>query len=646
MWVAAPLLLVIMALTLHFLLKNGDSTHLPWVSSTEKFYIYLHPFENKTGERSLPEMLNYLLVESLDQFDEFKVIDRESALSIMGGGAEKVDLNILRNKFNINIQLELTGKIAKDSNNFYTIDARLTRDRQADATETGEPRLLTATGKGRDSLLDSQVDLIVRNLYQALFPEKAEQFQLKQVAQMFGKHWDTYSNFYAGLLFFKRIELPKANAYFKKASDLLISKYYLADSFYFDGSRKDALALIEEIEPVIDQLTVALQLRVKALAARLRFEPKNEIEYLVRLQEQFPFSKEVLYQLGEAYFHMAEPRKAIPYYEDAIQLDKNYSKAYNHRGYCYAYIGDHIKAIQSFQQYRVLDESANSFDSLGDGYFYSGNLLIAESMKARAVSPDENNNRIAWPYQTLADIYILNSQYQKAQNALKQYLELENGKKDTAYVLSKQAYIKYLETQYQEALTLINNALETYRSDNINDNTPEDYWLKGRILLALGKTGESKKQLQWLAQFKDNYALTADKFKSAFKYYVHLKALIAEKENKPQDARQAYHTLMQIKDKLSYWTTIYNYQYFHTQYARFLIRINDFSTALQEIETCLQFSDKDFPYIPALWVNAQILEQLNRPEEARTVYEKLAELYGESKENNRLRNLLRNKLSR
>ena len=633
---ALPILLLLLIAGYFLVIKSKDTG--PLVKTGETFYIYLHPFENKTGDKNLPEMLDYLLLESLNQFDEFKTIDKDMALSLMEKDIEPVDYQLLKSKFNINIKFELTGKVSKESD-FYTVDARLS---PMDKEKGSKSYPLTSTGKALDSFLSIQVETLTRQTYDHLFAAKHRDLHMKKVVAIFGSKWEAFSNFYAGFLFHKRLEPGKAEYYLKKSQDLLISKYYLADLYYFRGRRKEAADIIDEMMPNIGKLPPSLQLKVQAIRARLIYDYNKEIEYWNRLKDRVPYSKEVFYQLGEAHFHHANPQEAIKSYNEALKLDPRYSNALNHLGYCYSYLGEHSMAIQFFLDYRTLDETANSFDSLGDGYFFSGELVNAIAMKERAVLPDENNERLSYPYQTLADIYILRDQYEKAKQELENYLQWEKADRNKASVLATRAYINYKDRQYPRALELIDQSLQTHDSRDIKDNTAEAHWLKGLISLALDNLAAAKKELQWLNQFKEKYHLDKDNFHEAFKYLIHLEALILEKENQLQESDQRFKLLINdMKYKLSYWTTYFNYQFFHTEYVKFLTRNQRDNDALLEVNRCLEFSGN---YIPALCLKAQILEKSNHLEEAKSVYEKIAELLGESDEANYQRNLLKNKM--
>lgn len=578
------------------------------------FYIYLRPFENASGETNLAEMLNYLLTESLDQFKEFKVIDHEST------GKFKTDY-------------QLTGKISV-LNDHYTIEALL-----SPTGKSLDKKQLTITGKSKDSLLSDQVDNLSKRIYTSFFPtENFQKFPFKKLSGIFGADWQTFSDFYQGNLYKNRLEVDKAKRFLLKANNLLITKYVLADLFYFEASRNKALRLVNEMMPHLDLLTESMKNRVLGLKARLDFDFHREIEYLEKLKNDFPFSKEAFYELGNAYFHHGNAEKALEYYQNALELDRNYSIALNRMGFCYSYVGNHVKAIEAFEEYNRLDQSANSFDSLGDGYLYAGELDSSIGMKELAISTDEKS--VPWAYMTLVDIEILKARYQEAEKMLAKYQHLRPSNKDQATVLAKQAYMYYLNRDYKTALDKINQSLTAFDSAEINENSAEAHWLKGIILSAYGQINDSQLELDWLQNFKEKYKMTQENFQPPYKYYIHLEALLKEQNKDTAGAEENYKLLVAMKSRLSYWITYYNYQFFHTEYAAFLMRRQRYPDALQEIDRCLEFNTN---YIPTLWLKADALEKLGDPQRL-VVYNKIAELYGEAAERNYLRDLLKEKL--
>lgn len=635
-WFLWPIILIIVLLAGYFSVNNViNKKGAPWVPGpVERFYIYLHPFEAKTGvhENDLSQKIDYLLNESLDQFKEFKVIYREEAASILRvQNNSDVDPRKLPPEFKI--KYELKGTISYQRG-YYTTEGSL-----ISMGKNREEHGLTITGEGNDSFLKNQVDNLTKGVYEQVLPGRNSYERIyKKVSGIYGTDWNTFSDFYRGYLYGKRMETDKARGFLIKADGLVIAKYYLADLLSFDGSRTEASQLVNEIVNQINPLTEPLKYRVLALQAQLDFNFQRQIENLEKLEKDFPFSREVFYALGEAYFHHGDAEKALEYYQKALILHKEYSNALNHMGYCYAYLGEHAKARQALEAYRKLDRTANAYDSFGDGYFYAGQYDDCESMKSYAVRIDEKS--VPYSYQTLADIDILKARYRDAGEYLEKYNKIRTSEKNIANVLSIQAYIYYVNREYKKALETINRSIETFDRKTFNDNTAEAHWIKGLILLALNENEKSHLECDWLEEFKDKYKLSKDNFSAPFKFYIHLDALLMEREAQVNKADEAFKFLVNMKPRLSYWITYYHYQFFHTEYAAFLVRNNKYPEALREIETCLAYNTN---YIPALWVKAGILEKANDPGAA-AVYRKIAELYGDSTEKNYLRNLLKEKL--
>ncbi len=636
-WLLIPLAIILILLTGYYVLDKyvldgkNDITPID-TDSHEKFYIYLHPFTNKTNEKGLSEKVDFLVTESLNQFDQFKVITRAQALSILGQKPnDPIDLKKLVTKFNV--KYELTGKVSKVGNNF-TIEGLLSPLSTGDKTHS-----LTIVGTSLDSFLTHQVDSLSKRVYRIFLPdEKFHDLNLKRLGRIYGSNWETFCHLYRGLQYKERLEVGRAKKYLIKAQDILISTYYLADLYYFEDNRGMAIKRINSLIPHLPKLTSPLKSRVLAFRARLNVDFKKEIENLEKLKNDFSFSKEAFFELGEAYFHHGNAQKAMEYYQKALELDPRYSKALNHLGYCYSYIGNHAKAIEALEDYRGLDRSVNSFDSLGDGYFYAGDYIQAESLKELAVSTDEKD--VDWAYLTLADIDILKARYNKANISLDRFQALRrSSRQDTAGVLSKKACIHYLNHDYKEALKTINQSLSVFDSKELKDNTAEAHWLKGIILVAMKDDEECRLQLDWLEDFIGKYKLSEDNFLAPFKYFLHLDALIREIDGEPVKAEANFTRLIKMKTQLSYWITYYNYQFFHTEYVDFLIRNNRHQDALTEVEHCLGFNAN---YIPALWRKGELLDRANSHDRF-DVYNKIDELYGISDEKNYWRDRLREK---
>ena len=630
--IIAPVVFVMVALAAGMVLSPKKGPAVPPLKT--ETYILLNRFLNQTPDKELPDKILLLLQESLNQFDEFRVIDEKTARDIISIPEDRaIDIPSLKKKYPI--RYTITGKLTHIEDK-YNIEAHF---QPLEGNPPPPPFFIP--GKGRDSLLTDQIDNLSRRVYLSVFPDRPEEkLRLRKTSSMFGTDWGAFDLFFQGKNLWDRKEFTDAREYLlkaeKSAPSLPIGKYYLALLFDFTGPRIESLNRINQLIPVIGTFSEPLRFRVLALKAKLDFSIRDQIAVWQKLKGKFPFSKEVFYQTGEAYFRCGDSVKAIPEFKAALDLDPAYTNALNHMGYCHSYLGLHRQAIEYFEKYSDLDRTANSYDSLGDGYFYKGDYIQAENNKIYAI---RMNARMEWPYLTVADIHILRANFREALRALKTYENLIRDRKSKSDALAKRAFILSENREYVGALRTVQRALDGYDSAEITDNTAEYHWLKGLILLALNRLGAATAEERWLRTVNEKYRINPENFDPVYKFWLHLKAMIAEREKRPEEADRTFRDLLKMKTQLSFWITYYNYPYFVTEYARFLFRQKRFGDASAQCGVCLEFNPD---YTPALWVKASLLARNQNPQ-YRAILLKIGEIYGESAEANYWRNQLREK---
>lgn len=565
-----------------------------------KLKLFLNLTENKQNE--LPEKINYLLIEFLNQSNKLPTISEKTLNEIKKNG---------NNKLYKNFKYELTGKVSS-KNDIYTIDAELISIKNKKIIKR-----FTKTGLGKNSLISNQIDSLALELSKYLIykNQNIPKIEFKKISKIYGRNWSDFEEFYRGLLLYKKLDINRSIKVFEKIKNNPIAEYYLANLYYFNGDKKKAKKIINKIIPFTTNMTEVIRDRIFAFKAQLDHDFTKQIQYLRNLKNKFPFSKEIFYEIGEAYFHHGKALKAIENYKKALLLDKNYSQAINHLGYCYSYLGEHDKALEQFQLYRTKDNlSPNSLDSLGDGYFYRGKYEDSLSMKNSAVKLDPEG--VSWAYLTIADILILQSKYDLAIDKLDKYINVLISKnmiksRDRAVVLTKEAYIFYLQKKYKKANELIKQSIKLFDSNDIIDNNAETHWLSGLIAIETRDSKKAKHELNWLKSIVEKYKISKNNYYEPYKYFLHLRSLILEQDGNLIDAEQEYKKLISMKTQLSYWITYFNYQFFHNEYIKYLIRNARYSSASDEIAICLAYSDL---YIPTLKQKDFLIKKIKQEE--------------------------------
>lgn len=607
--------LIIMALGLGHFFKSRTEP----IEKKDAFCnILLFPLKNQSSDKDIAEKINFLLQESLNQFAGFKVIDEKTIPALFGGkmGAES-QLADLKEKLNIRYHLKIKLSNVADK---YNIEADFNK---IGAGKTHAPFFIP--GKGKNSLLTDQVDNLTRRIQQiALASSRGDEQPFCELAVMYGSDWQFFESFFQGLSHWTKKQFGPAREKLLRASGPAgppLASFYLALLSDYTGSGAEAQKYLQQLTPKLNQLSRPWQLKIKALQAKFNFNFHEQITHLQELKSFFPYHKEVYYELGEAYFRCGNAQQAIPEFRAALALDSNYPDALNHLGYCYSYLGSHLQAIECFENYHTIDRTANSFDSLGDGYFYKGDYIQAENNKIYAASLD---NTMDWPYLAIADIHILKANDQEAEKNLQTYEAMATYPKAKADAIAKRAFIHYRNSDYIGARNLLDQAIHEHDSTLISDTSGEYHWLKGLAAIALTDLAGARREWLWLQACKEKYKLSPINFHANLKYELHLQALISEKEKNIERAGQTFQELLSMKTQLSFWITQYHYQFFLTEYAKFLLRQKNFNAAAAAIQECLEFNP-DYP--PALWAQYSLFKQTRNPA-SRGVLQKIAAIYG------------------
>ncbi len=574
--------------------------------------IQLEEFQNRTGEGGLEQEVGFLLEQALGQLEGVHLVDAATARRLV----EADDLKKLFSGFRAHYVLGGTLTHAGDKIN---IEARLR------GSGRDQPPPFFIPGKERNSLLTDQVDTLARRVQQLLLPDGGAK-PPKLLAGMFGSDWKAFRSFFRGKRQWDRKEYGPALQSLRQAEriggETPAIGYFGALLNDYSGSSAAAANAVNRLVARVDLLGEPLRLRLMALRAKLLFRLEEQVAHLEKLKGLQPYDREIYYQLGEAYFRCGDAERAIPPYRLALAFDPGYADALNHMGYCHSYLGDHRLAIEYFEKYKAIDNTPNSFDSLGDGHFYEGEYVQAENCKVYALSQDP---AMYWPNLTLADIAILRASFRPLAGYLDDYVRRSGGgRKEQADALGKRAFAARESGDPRRALQLAGESLRLYDSPELIDSSAEGHWLRGLLRLEAGDWPGAQEDWLWLEQLRTRHRLDRRNFHPALKYGLHLAALIAEREGRTEESERLFRRLLEMKSQLSFWITYYNYPFFVSEYGRYLLRQGDIRGALAEAGRALRFNPA---YPPALWLQAECLEKNGQP--SAEAYRRIAAVYAQ-----------------
>jgi tetratricopeptide (TPR) repeat protein len=167
--------------------------------------------------------------------------------------------------------------------------------------------------------------------------------------------------------------------------------------------------------------------------AKLKTEKGKTLEqWKMGKTEEWHASAEGLYYAGLNFLWADDYKKALPYFEKAVNKDPGYSEAYFQIGYCNGGLGRYGEAIEAFKQaIRIKPDDAEAYYNLGWTYDKLGRYTEAiEAFKqAIRIKPDyaEAYYNLGWTYDKLGRYTEAIEAYRQAIRIKPDFAEAYNG---------------------------------------------------------------------------------------------------------------------------------------------------------------------------------------------------------------------------
>ncbi len=493
-------------------------------------------------------------------------------------------------------------------------------------TNRGRAESFSTRYRGVDQLITKGVDDLVKQILQSYDAQLASRLEAnpqeyRPAVLLLSHMLDALRHYWKGAQAWDHLDPALAENEFKSAlvidPTFALARLGLGEVRVFQNQWNEAQWEIRAAREQSGSLTDLDRMRIDALLARVSgktFEERAQLEKLIGLQ---PHRVEYVYELAESYFHTADAQDAISKYLEALAIDDTYFKAYNHLGLCYSWKGDHAHALEALTQYVKIDPSINAYDSLGDVLMLAGDYDKAEEMKNKAAAEAEKiGSSLYYVKRSLVFLDILRGRNRAAQQRLN--LLLNQNFSDTverARFLAVQSFLYFRLGELVPALHACEQGLLLV-NDELSSDAPRDelVWLRGLIELARKNLPGAQTALSQLRKMLDASSINDRNYKPAYKHYIHLLASIKTTEGKKDEAVQAIKDLEYVKEKLGYWSTLYDYAFIMDSIGQLYEKLGAAQDAEQSYRDALAYNTK---FAVAHFHLAQLLLKSGRSQEAR-----------------------------
>lgn len=441
------------------------------------------------------EHIEYLLTDEFNQSSNYSVMSRDKFEKMYGSDSEaKYEIRfslIKKENYNIKISVNETGGL----DNTYS-----------------------------EILIDeSQIFPIIKKIVRDVVKQDWKE-------STFTNDWDAFTSFFEGELAWRKLDKSIAMEKFEDAvtrdRNFLLARLRLADVYRFDEEFEKAKFQLQAVYGMLDQLSQVDSLKAVALNFRLN----GDLFAAARIYGEIVAKSdraEDYYERGEIYYEARDIENADDCYVNAIKRDSLFALAYNHLGYCYSHKGMHNEAIDAFKQYIKLDNTANSFDSMGDGYFAAGILDSAISAKKTGIEKSPN---IDYLYSTLAHIYLRAGEIDSSKLYLEKYSAKANSLSKLANLSLFRALYHFMNGEFAPSRDTLEKAIIRYDQKDINRNN-QIHWLLGLAYFELQETQKLISEYNSFMALIDSFSINATNYNESYKFMLHLRAMIAITNN-------------------------------------------------------------------------------------------------------------------
>lgn len=359
------------------------------------------------------------------------------------------------------------------------------------------------------------------------------------------------------------------------------------------------------------------KLWILAVQAGANGLPSKQGEYFENLAAKYPNDERAHNLLGTYYFGLQQYDKAIQQYENAVNINQEFTPAYNLLGYAYRFQEQYDKSEKAFRKYiDLIPNDPNPYDSYAELLMKIGRYDESIENYKKALNLDQN---FVNSYVGISDNLNFKGDYQSARTELDKLLQVarNDGERRTAIFAKAVSYLN--EGNHQGALQELDKQLALAKKMNDPAGVSGDLNTIGLVLLEKNQTKEAQSKFDEGLKAVTSSNQSAEQKKVAERNHVYLSAQAALQSGdlKTAEANQAELRKQAEAEKNTFVTNLA-----HELAGRIAFQKKDYDAAIKELNQ----SNLQDPY--NLYRLGLAYQAKNDEKNARSVFQKAANFNG------------------
>jgi len=421
--------------------------------------------------------------------------------------------------------------------------------------------------------------------------------------------------FMQGRDLYDKLRTDEAKELFDKAIKI-DPKFTMAYIYRFKTSDSDIEAekMLTMAEQNISHITKGEKLIVEVTHARFDNNRQKRLILTKQLVKMYPKDKWAHTELAWAYNGLDKRDHAIAQHQKVLELDKDFTGAYNALGYLYTAKDDLKKAEEFFKKYvTLLPDEPNPYDSIADLYTKMGKHKLAIKNFKKAI---ELNSTFVISQRKIGDNYVMLAEYDKARENYQKALDMELTPSGRVLDIYRIAESYIYEGKTEQAVIHCDKVLKMAKAENLPEWVTYINSQKCRACIEIGDLQKAEQCLVESRMSLKGSRLPLTSVKTLNKQTVFNEAVIQSKKgnrDKALELANKHKGMIEI-DK--------NPTEIENNYA--LVGLINFETGdyKRAVEN-LKKADPDNPH--TTFILAEALQKLGNKKEAQKLFKKIAD---------------------